>query len=245
MASRLQFLNSSEIGVFCKLTNTYCLASNAGSDSFFSYLEGGLTVDVPIVKTSIAGTRIVGRLTCGNSKGLLVPAGCTDSEYQQLKEELPESVVIRRIDDKLSALGNCIATNDSVAIIHPDMDQETEEIISDTLGVEVFRSTVAKSVLVGSYLTVNNNGGLTHPLTTTAELDEISNLFMIPIAAGTLNRGSDIISGGCLVNDKDGFVGIESTAAEINIFNQIFKLSSNSSSDLSAKLMETKMESLL
>ena len=44
-----------------------------------------------------------------------------------------------RIEERLSALGNVIACNDYVALVHPDIDRETEEIIADTLNVEVFR----------------------------------------------------------------------------------------------------------
>ena len=49
----------------------------------------------------------------------------------------PVEVKIQRIEEKLSALGNCVVCNDHVALVHPDIDQETEEIIADVLGVEV------------------------------------------------------------------------------------------------------------
>jgi translation initiation factor 6 (eIF-6) len=31
--------------------------------------------------------------------------------------------VVQRIDERLSALGNCIACNDYVALVHPDIDR--------------------------------------------------------------------------------------------------------------------------
>jgi len=44
-----------------------------------------------------------------------------------------------KVDEKLSALGNCIVCNDHVALIHPDLDKDTEDIIADVLKVEVYR----------------------------------------------------------------------------------------------------------
>jgi translation initiation factor 6 len=44
-------------------------------------------------------------------------------ELQHLRNSLPDQVVVQRIDEKLSALGNCIACNDHVALAHTDLDR--------------------------------------------------------------------------------------------------------------------------
>ncbi|KAF5958137.1 hypothetical protein HYC85_005362 [Camellia sinensis] len=224
MATRIQFENSCDIGVFSKLTNAYCLVAIGGSENFYSTFEAELADAIPVVKTSIGGTRIIGRLCIGNKKGLLLPHTTTDQELQHLRNSLPDQVVVQRIEERLSALGNCIACNDYVALTHTDLDKETEEMIADVLGVEVFRQTIAGNTLVGSFCAFSNKGGLVHPHTSIEDLDELSTLLQVPLVAGTVNRGSEVIAAGLTVNDWTAFCGSDTTATELSVIESVFKL---------------------
>ena len=224
MSIKCQYENSNEVGVFAKLTNTYCLVGQGGAENFFSVFEENVGAHVPVVHCSIAGTSIIGRLSAGNKNGLLLPPTITDNELQHFRNSLPDSVKVRRMDDRLSALGNCIACNDYVALVHPEFDVESEEIIADVLGVEVFKTTVAGNPLLGSFSIFNNLGGMVHPMTTMEEYEEIANLVQIPICAGTVNRGSEAVAGGMVVNDWISFCGYETTSSEIQNITNIFKL---------------------
>ena len=73
MATRVQFENSNEVGVFACLTNSYCLVCQGGSENFYSVFEGQLAGHIPVVHTSIADCRFVGRVVVGNKNGLLLP----------------------------------------------------------------------------------------------------------------------------------------------------------------------------
>ncbi|CAL6310330.1 unnamed protein product [Bathycoccus prasinos] len=173
MAIRHAYENSNDIGVFGTLTNAYCITAIGGSENFYSIFEGELSREIPVIKSSIAGTRLVGRMCVGNKKGLLLPNSTTDQ-----------------------------------ALLHPDIDRETEELICDVLGVEAFRETIAGNALVGSYCKFSSQGGL------------------VPLAAGTVNRGSDIISAGLIANDWTAFCGLDTTSTELNVIEEILKIRS-------------------
>lgn len=224
MSVRAQFENSNEVGVFSKLTNAYSLVTVGASQNFYSAFESRVGDVLPMCQTTIGGNRIVGRLTAGNRRGLLVPMQTTDQELQHIRNTLPDSVKIQRVEERLSALGNVICCNDYVALVHPDIERETEEIIADVLGVEVFRQTVAGNVLVGSYATITNQGGLVHPQTSIQDQEELSSLLQVPLVAGTINRGSAVIGGGMVANDWLAVVGLDTTAPELHVVESIFSL---------------------
>merc|ERR1712146_693345 len=224
MAIRCAFENSNEVGVFSKLTNKYCLVSHGGSENFYSVFESELADHIPVVHASIAGCRVIGRMCAGNSKGLLVPNTTTDNELQHIRNSLPDEVKVLRVEERLSALGNCIACNDHVALVHAELDRETEEIIQDALGVEVFRTTIADNILVGSYCALSNKGCLVHPRTPIADQEELCSLLQVPVMAGTVNRGSDVIGAGLVANDWAAFAGLDTTSTELSVIEHVFSL---------------------
>ena len=76
---------------------------------------------------------------------------------------------------------------------------------------------------------------MVHPQTSLQELDELSSLLQVhvlndfflqshkdiilkvPLAAGTVNRGSDIISAGLIANDWTAFCRLDTTSTELNV----------------------------
>jgi len=108
----------------------------------------------------------------------------------------------------------------------------------------VFRQTIASNVLVGSYSVISNQGALVHPKTSVEDQDELSSLLQVPLVAGTVNRGSDVLGAGLVVNDWVAFCGLDTTATEISVIEKIFKLQDAQPTEIGTKLRASLIDEM-
>ncbi len=177
------------------------------------------TFGLPLVQSTVATLDAVGLVSAANSNGIIVPYTTSDIELSNLRKST--DVNIEWIDSKMTALGNILLVNDRGAICHPDFESKAVSRISDTLGVEVVRGTVAGLPIVGSSTVVTNQGAVVHPLATTEEIETISQLLKVVVEVGTVNRGSPYTKLGVLANTDGLIAGTETTGVELAHISQV------------------------
>lgn len=212
MVKRITIDGSAVLGVFATCTEDFLLAAPPTTDE--EQLNFSQELEVIAVPLLVGSSSVVGSLVAGNSNGFVVSGSALRHEIAQL-EEHAEGVNVRKLPGRINAAGNVILTNDTAALIHPGLIARAERVISETLGVDVQRGTVACLKTVGMAACATNKGVLAHPKATEGELSKLDETFSVPVNIGTVNYGSPLVGSALLANTKGYVVGRESTGIEL------------------------------
>lgn len=195
--------------MFAAVTENTALIPIGTPEAIVHRIEDMLHVSaIPI---SIAGSSVVGSLACGNCNGFVVSKYAHSWEIERLCEFGNGEL----IPDAMTAAGNIILANDTAAIVHPRMSDQTTKVIEATLKVDVRRTTIAGLKTVGMAGVATNNGVLVHPGVSDAEIAILEDTFNLPVDVGTVNFGSPLIGAGLLANSAGYLVGTDTTGPEL------------------------------
>ncbi|MCD6461199.1 MAG: translation initiation factor IF-6, partial [Thermoplasmata archaeon] len=162
---------------------------------------------VEVCRVTIDGSPLLGSLMVANSRGIMVPDFTADGEV----DILSSWGRVERVPETLNALGNNILANDHAALVHPQMADETLEVLASVLGVSVERGTVGDMETVGSAAVATSRGVMCHPRLSDAEREVLRRLYDLPVYIGTVNYGSSLVGAGMVANSRGGVVGEPTT----------------------------------
>ncbi len=170
-------------------------------------------LDVELIEAKIADSTLLGVFIAGNDRTILLPRIAKEEEVEGLRN-IGLNVVV--LDIPFTALGNIILTNNSAALMHPEIGSREAERIAEVLGVSKFDlGSIAKVPTVGSAAVVTDKGGVIHPDVTDEELKELSKFFGLELDIGTVNFGVAFIRTGLVANNHGALVGDRTTGPEI------------------------------
>ncbi|RZN36856.1 MAG: translation initiation factor IF-6 [Methanophagales archaeon ANME-1-THS] len=209
---------SSYIGVFASCTESLVLLPSHISNTLATKMERALAVKA--VRTSIAGSSLVGCLAVGNTNGFIFSPYALDSELRKIREFLRAQGLRAKLSrlpagEKMTAAGNIILANDTVALVHPQVSEKTVDLVAKTLGVRVYKGTIGGLKTVGMAAVATNKGILAHKNATREELEFLEESFELPVEIGSVNLGVPLIGAALLANTKGYAVGYETTGAEL------------------------------
>ena len=211
-----RIFGSTCVGVFALATDKVLVLPKQVPDHRAAVLSDWL--GVPVVKTSVGGSVLIGPLLCANSKGILVPHTVTDEELRALEAVREDGVEVCVMDmTPVTAFGNLVLANDKGAIVHPRFGRRTLQAIEDALGVEAVRGTIAGLPYVGSLARATNKGVLAHPDIRPDEKELIEDVLKVPVETGTVNSGVRMVALGLIANDRAAVAGFATTGREMAV----------------------------
>ncbi|MEM2974055.1 MAG: translation initiation factor IF-6, partial [Candidatus Micrarchaeia archaeon] len=183
------------IGLFASTNDDITLVGMGASDKFIRHIAN---LQTEIIR--IPGYDLAGIYSVMNNKGMIVSSLIEEGELRRTR--FGSCINVEIMKTRFNAVGNNIAANDNGAIVNPDMNYSEVARIRDVLDVEVVKTTVAGYKTVGAMVLATNRGFITHPKSSSDEIELMSSLFRVNGGTGTANTGVPFIRISVLAKKK-------------------------------------------
>lgn len=210
MLKRVDIVGNPNIGVFILANDDIAIVPYNLLDDKVDILKEALEVDV--IKSSIAGSNLIGSLAVANNNGMVVSPHVLDKEIKQFEDA---GLNVAKIPGNYTAVGNIVACNDNGAIVSPFLTEDALNVLEDTLNVNVESTSMVGSDIIGSLITVTNRGFLMNKNATEDEVKFATEIFGVEGDIGTVGRGISLVGACTLANSNGAIVAKESTGPEM------------------------------
>jgi translation initiation factor 6 len=206
--SRASIAGSPYLGVYLRVSDRAVVAPPSLPEALGR--EAERLFGVPVVRTTVLDSELVGSLLALNSYGAVVAEEQGSRERQRLDTLGPLTVVTTL----QNALGNNVLANDLGALVHPSLSESVAARIGVALRVKVARGTVAGLGTVGMAAVATNKGVVVHPRATEAEAGVLRDTLQVPVHRSTANFGVPIVGACVTANSRGILAGALTTPVE-------------------------------
>lgn len=207
------------IGVYVYVNDEVALIPRDAPKKFVDLAEE--TFSTPVHKVSIARSRLIGVLSAGNSRALVLPSIIYEDELSEIRDLLGDAKVIVLSGIKETTPGNLILANDTACVASSLLSGSVVDKVAAALGVPCIRGEIGGLPLVGAVAVVTNRGLLLPPTASEEEVDRLSEFFGVPADVATVNRGRVFLRSGLVANSHGALAGAETTGHELMKIQQV------------------------
>jgi translation initiation factor 6 len=213
--AKLNFHKDPNIGLFSFASDKFCLVNRFIQNKDVKLINNVLKV--PVYRTSVLGTGLIGIFTSGNSQGIVI----SDRIYNEEIEEMQRNFDVLVLETRHTAMGNLILANDNGCMVSNDLEKHRKDI-RDFLGVETRVGTIGGMDLVGSLAICNSKGCLVNKWVTKKEKKLIERILDVPVSPGSVNFGNPWVKSGLILNSNGFLAGDQTSGPELGIASETF-----------------------
>ena len=196
----MEFEGNPNIGIYMFANDKFCLLGREVLEEKRKEIEK--TLGVPVYKTTILGTELLGVFVCGNNEFLVVPEIYEYESDELIKICKKHDVELVELHNKQNTYGNNICFGKGKLLVNPEFESKFKKDLSKKVGFDIVEIDNSQYKAIGS-VTKFLNGK--YFLSQELEEKQVKPILKDVAGVGTVNSGSNIISSG-VVGNKNGLI---------------------------------------